>query len=202
MLLRVSNLTAVRSGRLIFADLSFDLAAGEALAVIGPNGSGKSTLLRIIADLLPAETGTITLDGGEEGEPISERVHYLGHRDPLKPTLSPRETLYFWQRLLGAPRMTPEAALLRVNLAHATDLPAGFLSAGQRRRLSLARLLVSYRPLWLLDEPSAALDRVSSELFKSLVNAHLEEGGMVIAATHLPFGFRTRTLDLGALAHA
>ena len=200
MQLRVSNLTAVRSGRLVFRDLGFTLEAREALSVVGPNGSGKSTLLRIIAELLPAEAGTITLDGGEEGEPISERVHYLGHRDPLKPTLSPRETLLFWQRLLGQPRLTPEAALDRVNLAHATDLPSGFLSAGQRRRLSLARLLVSYRPLWLLDEPSAALDRVSSELFESLVQSHLTDGGMVMAATHLPFGFQTRTLDLGARA--
>jgi len=197
MQLRVSNLAAVRSGRPVFRGLSFALSAGEALAVVGPNGSGKSTLLRIIAELLPAEEGTITLDGGEEGEPIAERVHYLGHRDPLKSTLSPRETLLFWQNLLGAPRMTPEDALERVNLAHATDLPSGFLSAGQRRRLSLARLLVSHRPLWLLDEPSAALDRVSSELFESLVQEHLRAGGLVMAATHLPFGFQTRMLDLG-----
>lgn len=200
MQLRVSNLAAVRSGRPVFRDLSFALERGEALAVVGPNGSGKSTLLRIIAELLPAEEGSITLDGGEEGEPISERVHYLGHRDPLKPTLSPRETLLFWQNLLGAPRLTPEDALERVNLAHATDLPSGFLSAGQRRRLSLARLLVSHRPLWLLDEPSAALDRVSSELFESLVQDHLRAGGLVMAATHLPFGFQTRALDLGVRA--
>lgn len=197
MQLRVSNLAAVRSGRPVFRGLSFALSAGEALAVVGPNGSGKSTLLRIIAELLPAEEGAITLDGGEEGEPIAERVHYLGHRDPLKPTLSPREALLFWQNLLGAPRLTPEDALARVNLAHATDLPSGFLSAGQRRRLSLARLLVSHRPLWLLDEPSAALDRVSSELFESLVQEHLHAGGLVMAATHLPFGFQTRALDLG-----
>lgn len=202
MQLRVSNLTAVRSGRLIFADLSFDLASGEALAVVGPNGSGKSTLLRLIAELLPAEAGRVTLDGGEEGEPVAERVHYLGHRDPLKPSLTARETLNFWQRLLGQPRMTAEDALERVNLLHAIDLPSGYLSAGQRRRLSLARLLVSYRPLWLLDEPSAALDRVSSELFEALVEEHLRAGGLVMAATHLPFGFQTRTLDLGMHAHA
>jgi heme exporter protein A len=200
MQLRVSNLAAVRSGRPVFSGLDFQLGAGEALAVVGPNGSGKSTLLRIIAELLPAETGTVTLDGGEEGEPVAERVHYLGHRDPLKSSLSPRETLLFWQNLLGAPRLSPEEALTRVNLAHATDLPSGFLSAGQRRRLSLARLLVSHRPLWLLDEPSAALDRVSSELFESLVEAHLRAGGLVMAATHLPFGFQTGTLDLGARA--
>lgn len=197
MNLRVSNLTAVRSGRLIFADLSFDLASGEAMAVVGPNGSGKSTLLRLIAELLPAEAGSVTLDGGEEGEPVAERVHYLGHRDPLKPSLTARETLQFWQSLLGAPRMTADAALERVNLAHAIDLPSGYLSAGQRRRLSLARLLISHRPLWLLDEPSAALDRVSSELFEALVDEHLRSGGLVMAATHLPFGFQTRTLDLG-----
>lgn len=197
MNLRVSNLTAVRSGRLIFADLSFDLASGEAMAVVGPNGSGKSTLLRLIAELLPAEAGTVTLDGGEEGEPVAERVHYLGHRDPLKPSLTARETLLFWQSLLGAPRMPADAALERVNLAHAIDLPSGYLSAGQRRRLSLARLLISHRPLWLLDEPSAALDRVSSDLFEALVDEHLRSGGLMMAATHLPFGFQTRTLDLG-----
>ena len=200
MQLRVSNLTAVRSGRLIFADLSFDLASGEAMAVVGPNGSGKSTLLRLIAELLPAETGRVTLEGGEEGEPIGERVHYLGHRDPLKPSLSAREILNFWQSLLGAPRLNAEDALERVNLLHAIDLPSGYLSAGQRRRLSLARLLVSHRPLWLLDEPSAALDRVSSELFEALVHDHLRSGGLVMAATHLPFGFQTRILDLGARA--
>lgn len=198
MNLRVANLTAVRSGRLIFTDLSFDLASGEAMAIVGPNGSGKSTLLRLIAELLPAEVGSVTLAGGEEGEPVAERVHYLGHRDPLKPTLTARETLLFWQNLLGAPRLSPEEALTRVNLAHAIDLPSGYLSAGQRRRLSLARLLVSHRPLWLLDEPSAALDRVSSDLFESLVNEHLHSGGLVMAATHLPFGFQTRVLDLGA----
>jgi len=202
MHLRVSDLTAVRSGRLIFADLSFNLASGEAMAIVGPNGSGKSTLLRLIAELLPAEAGTVTLDGGEEGEPLAERVHYLGHRDPLKQTLTARETLNFWQHLLGTPRLTAEAALERVNLAHAIDLPSGYLSAGQRRRLSLARLLVSHRPLWLLDEPSAALDRVSSELFEALVDDHLRTGGLVLAATHVPFGFQTCSLDLGKRAYA
>ena len=200
MKLSVSGLAVTRSGRPVFSKLGFTLDGGEALALTGPNGSGKSTLLRILAGLLPPTAGSIEWTGGHDEAPFSEEAHYLGHRDALKPALTPLEVLTFWQSLLGQPALSPLDALERVGLGHAVYLPSAYLSAGQRRRLSLARLLVAHRPIWLLDEPTATLDQASETMFGGLVADHLTRGGLAIIATHTPLPIPTRTLSLKASA--
>jgi heme exporter protein A len=187
------DLAVVRGGRVVLSGLSFRAEAGTLLAVTGPNGSGKSTLLRILAGLLRPQSGWVSIGRGE-----SEALcHYLGHSDALKPALTLRETLAFWIALYGGEKS--EAAAERVGLGHALDLPVGVLSAGQRRRAGLARLVASPRSVWLLDEPSAALDHEGEASLGRLIEEHLARGGLVIAATHhaLPVAPRA-TLDLGA----
>lgn len=190
MHLNVVDLTLARGERRIVGPISFSLAAGESLAVRGPNGVGKSTLLRTLAGLLKLETGHIELVGqGIEAEaPRGEYCHYFGHLDGLKSTLSVRENLMFFKRLYGTSSslLSIEDALQTVALSHAISLPVAYLSAGMRKRVALARLLLNKRPLWLLDEPTSALDTQSQERLGVMMKAHLNSGGMIIAATHLP----------------
>jgi len=200
MRLIVEGVACVRSGRTLFEDLTFAVDAGEALAVTGPNGVGKSSLLRLVAGLLPKAAGAVHLQGGDRDLSLAEQAHYLGHRDALKPALTPFELLDFWKRLFGGEGLAPEVALARVGLAHARLLPSAYLSAGQRRRLAIARLLVAQRPLWLLDEPTSALDADSEAMFAHLVDEHLAAGGLVLVATHQPLGFPARDFRMGALA--
>lgn len=167
----------------------------------GPNGVGKSSLLRIIAGLLPPATGAIVLDGGVTGLSLPEQAHYLGHRDPLKPSLAVIENLRFWRDFLDGDG-DADAALAATGILHTANLPAGFLSAGQRRRLSVARLLVVKRPVWLLDEPTSALDTDGQAMFADVVAAHLASGGIVVAATHGPLGVPARTLAIPQAAGA
>ena len=197
MRLSGSGIRCVRGGREIFAGLDFEASAGEALAVVGRNGSGKTSLLRLIAGLLVPADGTIALDGGDAELTIPEQCHYLGHRDALKPALSVTENLSFWADFLGGERCDGAESLSTVGLDHATLLPAAYLSAGQRRRLSLARLLTVRRPVWLLDEPTTALDVAGQDMFASLMRDHLARGGMIIAATHAPLGVESRELRIG-----
>jgi heme exporter protein A len=191
------EVSCVRGGREIFSGLSFDAASGEALAVVGPNGSGKTSLLRLIAGVLAPAGGSIVLDGGESELTLSEQSHYLGHRDAFKPALSVRENLIFWRDFLGGATSSPAESLAVVELDHAARLPAAYLSAGQRRRLSIARLLTVQRPVWLLDEPTNALDTAGQKLFATLMGDHLARGGLIIAATHAPLGVPARTLRVG-----
>jgi len=135
----------------VFSGLDFEASAGEALAVTGPNGSGKTSLLRLIAGLLTIAEGAISLEGGEAELSLPEQAHYLGHRDALKPALSVLENLAFWRDFLDGEALDAGTSLAAVGLGHAAHLPAAYLSAGQRRRLSLARLLAARRPIWLLD---------------------------------------------------
>src|ERR1700760_2320118 len=151
------GIRCVRGGREVFAGLDFEAASGEVLAVTGANGSGKTSLLRLIAGLLIPAAGAISLDGGEVELTLPEQAHYLGHRDALKPALSVLENLSFWRDFLGGDVFDARESLASVGLGHAAHLPAAYLSAGQRRRLSLARLLTVRRPVWLLDEPTPAL---------------------------------------------
>ncbi len=197
MRLVVDGLASIRSGRPVFSNLGFSLNSGAALAITGPNGAGKSSLLRIVAGLLPASEGKVRLEGGDAETPLAEEAHYLGHRDALKPALSPFETLLFWQSLFGRPLRSPLEALETVGLAHAANLPSAYLSAGQRRRLALARLIVTHRPLWLLDEPTSALDAASETMFSALVIEHLAAGGMAMVATHAPLDFPCERLVMG-----
>jgi len=189
MLLSIRNLAGERGGEPVFDSLSFEVSGGRAAIVTGPNGSGKSTLLRIVAGLLPSASGEILLrdEDGQPGE-IADRSHYLGHQNGFKQGLSVSENLSFWQDFLGDPHLSVDEALARVGLETVADLPFGYLSTGQRRRAAIARLLVSRRPLWLLDEPTAGLDAASERQFAALMRAHLEEGGIIVAATHLPLG--------------
>jgi heme exporter protein A len=192
------DVRCVRGEREVFAGLHFQADAGEALAVMGRNGAGKTSLLRLIAGLLMPAGGSILIEGGEPDITVAEQAHYLGHRDALKPALSVAENLSFWTDFLGGSAGRGLAdCLAAVGLGHAIDLPALTLSAGQRRRLSLARLLAVPRPLWLLDEPTAALDVAGQAMFAELMREHLGSGGLIVAATHGPLGIAARELRIG-----
>jgi heme exporter protein A len=196
------RLSCVRGGREVFRDLDFAVAGGEALLLTGRNGAGKTTLLRLIAGLLTAAAGQIDLDGGDPELSLAEQAHYLGHRDALKPSLTVAENLDFWAAYLGnGDGATFRAgALAAVGLADLAHLPAGYLSAGQRRRLSIARLLAAPRPIWLLDEPTAALDVAAQARLSDLMRAHLAGGGAIIAATHGPLGLEgVKELRMGGV---
>lgn len=187
MRLTAQTLAVRRSGRRIFSDVSFTLGAGEALMITGRNGAGKSTLLAVLAGRLKPESGTLTVH--EVGEAtLPECLHVVGHRDGLKSPLTAEENLAFARDLLGAPTASPRAALEELGLGHALRLPVAYLSAGQRRRVALARLLVCRRPLWLLDEPTAALDVASQAVLAGMMARHRATGGLVIAATHQALG--------------
>lgn len=200
--LGVTGLSAERGGRPVFSDVSFSLGSGEALCVVGPNGAGKSTLLRVLAGLLRPAGGTVALDppdANDEDLPLRERTHYLGHADALKGALTASENLAFGASLGGAALQSPREALRRFGLSHAEHIEAGYLSAGQKRRVALARLAVSFRPLWLLDEPSTALDQASQTVLAAMLRQHLDAGGLIVAATHAPLGIGTACeLRLGA----
>lgn len=198
----------VRGGRDVFSGLDFEASSGEALAVIGANGSGKTSLLRMIAGLLAIADGSIGLEGGETELTLPEQAHYLGHRDALKPALSVIENLSFWRDFLGGEpsdageslKESLKESLAAVGLDHAVYLPAAYLSAGQRRRLSIARLLTIRRPIWLLDEPTNALDVAGQSMFARLMGDHLDRGGLIVAATHAPLGVTARELRIGGVS--
>jgi heme exporter protein A len=197
MRLLASGLTCRRGGREVFSALTFEAPAGELLAITGRNGSGKTSLLRLIAGLLVPEAGSVLLEGGDAELTLPEQAHYLGHRDALKPALSVLENLQFWRDFLGSKRSDPNQSLEAVGLAHAAHLPAAYLSAGQRRRLSLARLLAVKRPVWLLDEPTTALDTTGQDMVAALMRDHLAGGGLIVAATHSPLGLAAKELRIG-----
>ena len=207
MRLMAEGLSARRGEDLIFNDISFALAAGEALVVTGPNGAGKSTLLRVLAGLLEPESGRVRLEDGPSGyEHPRELSHYLGHRNAMKRELTVEENLTFWQRFLGDSPGGSGIGLVEaaeaVGLADIIHLPFGYLSAGQQRRMAMAKLIVAFRPIWLLDEPTAALDVSADRLFAGLVAAHLDRGGVVVAATHPPLGFAgAKSLEMTGFVH-
>ncbi|WP_296575444.1 heme ABC exporter ATP-binding protein CcmA [Phreatobacter sp.] len=200
MRLTAHALTCQRGGRIVFADLGFAVDAGEAVQVTGPNGAGKSSLLRLIAGLVRIEEGQLTLEGGDPEASIGEQCHYCGHQDAFKGSLTVAENLAFWTRYLGGGGRGPEAAMERLGIGHLAALPAGYLSAGQRRRLALARLLTVTRPIWLLDEPTAALDLASQRVLAGIMADHVASGGLILAATHGPLGLPTRELAIGRAA--
>lgn len=188
MRLIAEALSGERGGETIFSNISFALAGGEVLVVTGPNGSGKSTLLRVVAGLLPIAAGRLVLDSGEEAVTVGQACHYLGHQNAMKSQLTVTENLAFWRNFLGQTHLGIDEALDSVGLDGLGHIPFGTLSTGQRRRAAMARLLVSRRPVWLLDEPTAGLDSASEARFTRLMQTHLAEGGMLIAATHSPLG--------------
>ena len=195
-----SDLKCIRGGKEVFANVHFRVRAGEALLLLGPNGAGKSSLLRIVAGLLRPAAGGLELAGGDPERTAAEQAHYLGHLDALKPSLSARENLGFWVRFLGGGCLGQRLGdpMETVGLGRLADLPAGYLSAGQRRRLSIARLIAVERPVWLLDEPASTLDADGQALLARLMRNHLDDGGLILAATHAPLGLDgARELRLG-----
>ncbi|WP_283966164.1 heme ABC exporter ATP-binding protein CcmA [Tritonibacter sp. AK171] len=185
-MIEVRDLGVSRGGMPVLAGVQFALSPGEALVLRGPNGIGKTTLLRTLARLQPPLGGEILGDVDD--------IVYAAHADGLKLTLTVDENLAFWARVFGGG--DPEAAIRAFDLAALRNRPAGGLSAGQKRRLSLARLMVTGRRLWILDEPTVSLDAASVQLFASTIRTHLRAGGAAIMATHIDLGIEGRVLDL------
>jgi len=197
MRLMATGLACERGGRPVFSGLDLAVDGGQALAVVGPNGAGKTSLLRVLAGLLPAAAGRVSLAGGEPEASLPEQTHYLGHQDALKPALTVKENLAFWTAYLGGAGGAADGPLASVGLSALAETPAAYLSAGQRRRLSLARLLAVRRPVWLLDEPTAALDAAAQAMLGGLMRTHLAGGGIMVAATHGPLPVEGTELRLG-----
>jgi heme exporter protein A len=202
MQLAATGLACQRGGREVFAGVSFAVSSGEALTVTGRNGAGKSSLLRTVIGLLRLAAGRLTLEGGDPELSVAEQAHYLGHQDAVKGSLSVAENLQFWAGYLGAGQKSELGAipepLEAVGLSGLASLPAAYLSAGQRRRLSIARLIAVPRPIWLLDEPTSTLDATAVERLTDLMRAHLAAGGLIVAASHGPIGLDgSRELRLG-----
>jgi heme exporter protein A len=197
--LTAEKLACVRGERVLFEGLSFRVSAGQALAVEGANGAGKSSLLRMLAGFLTPRAGRLVLKiGADESDDAEERgkfIGWLGHQDGLKPQLTVHEQLTFFARLHGS-AADIGTALEEVGLARQKDFPCRYLSAGQKRRLALARLMISKRSLWLLDEPFAALDRDGQALIARQMALHCGQGGLIIAATHDPLGLGNASLKL------
>jgi heme exporter protein A len=194
------NLVIERGGRVIVGGISFAVQTGEALLLTGANGAGKTTLLRALAGFLPLSAGSIRVEQGEAQKSLAEQAHAIGHANAVKSNLTVGENVMFWSRFLngdaGAKERTA-AALDAFALSDLEDFPASYLSAGQKRRVGLARLIAAPRPIWLLDEPTVSLDAASTVRLAKIINAHASGGGIVIAATHLPLGLeRTHELKL------
>lgn len=187
MILSVQDLSIVRGGVRVLEGVGFDLDAGQALVLRGPNGIGKTTLLRTVAGLQPPLSGRI--------ETAPDILAYVGHSDGLKSTLSVQENLSFWAQTFGQKEIS--GALDAYQLSGLVDRPAGLLSAGQKRRLGLARLMVTGRKLWLLDEPTVSLDAMAVQMFADAIRAHLGRGGAALMATHIDLGVdEASVLDL------
>ncbi|MEQ8294329.1 MAG: heme ABC exporter ATP-binding protein CcmA [Roseovarius sp.] len=187
MSLEVNDLSIARGGVRVLEGVSFTLAPGRALVLRGPNGIGKTTLLRTVAGLQPPVSGAVRVE--------AESLVYAGHSDGIKATLSVAENLNFWAQVFGKSDILP--AIEAFDLAPLADRAAGMLSAGQKRRLGLARLLVTGRPVWVLDEPTVSLDREAVAMFARAVGRHLAGGGSALLATHIELGLEgAETLDL------
>lgn len=199
-MITVSGLTLSRGERGLFRDLSFAVAAGEAVALTGANGAGKTSLLRAIAGFIRPDTGAVTFGDQDPGEARARSLHLLGHLDGLKGGRTARAELTFQAEWLGAEAGGLNHAVEALALKPLLDLEVRKLSAGQRRRVALARLLAAPRPIWLLDEPLSPLDAQWRAAVGGLMQTHLDDGGCIIAAVHDPLPITARTLDLGGVA--
>lgn len=195
MTLHVNTLAGERGGRVVFDNVSFTLACGESLMLTGPNGSGKTSLLRVLCGLGDIADGTVAVDGMDNELTLGQRAHYVAHANAVKPVLTVVENLCFWRDFLGGGDV--DAALDAFGLTHLARFSTALLSAGQQRRLSLARLRLVPRPLWLLDEPTVGLDAASQERLVRYIQEHLAMGGLLIAASHTALGLEfTHRLDM------
>ncbi len=199
MHLEAHDLTCIRGGRTVFEGLSLRAAAGKGVILTGPNGAGKSSLLRVLAGFIPPAAGGISLHGGADEATLAEQSHFVGHLNGVKRALTVSENLAFWAGYFNGGDVSD--ALKTFALEALADIPAGLLSAGQARRLGLARLTLGHRPVWLLDEPTVSLDAAAQKVLARVVNGHLKTGGIVVAATHAPLGVKpVQELKLGARA--
>jgi heme exporter protein A len=202
-LVEVENLTCERGGRRIFRDISFAAATGQVLTLEGPNGAGKSSALRILSGLLPAASGAIRMQmtagyAVTDSEERGKLTGWIGHNDGVKAQLTVLENAQFFAALYGA-RIDVVGVLDHVGLKRLSELPAQYLSAGQRKRLGLARLILSNRPLWLLDEPLSSLDAAGRRVAAELIGEHCDNGGIAIVATHETLGLDATRYFLGAV---
>ena len=201
MELVADDLACWRGGRLVFSGVSFRLKARGLMKLTGPNGAGKSSLIRLVAGLGEAAAGTLALEGGHADLAIGQQAHLIAHHEAVKTALTVAENLVFWRDVMGGGDL--DGALAAFDLARLADYPAAMLSEGQRRRLALSRLALVPRALWLLDEPTVGLDAASLGRLKTLLAAHLEKGGLAIAATHVTLPVAAALeLDLGELKAA
>lgn len=200
MQLIAEDLVIGRGGRQVIAGLTFVVQGGTTLILTGPNGAGKTTLLRTLADFIQPHSGSIKLSGANSERTLAEQTHLVSHANAVKPSLTVAENVEFWAAFFGgmeaeAAKRAALAGLRHFGLDELAAYPASYLSAGQRRRVGLARLLAVHRPIWLLDEPSVSLDAVSTERLEAAINAHTTNGGIAIVATHLPLRLN-RALEL------
>lgn len=194
MKLIAEGLACERNGRVVFSDLNFVVVSGALAELRGPNGAGKSSLLRMMAGLVPVASGGLTFDGEAD---MARRLHLVAHQDAMKTTMTVAQNLCFWCAVLGGDDIT--AALKAFDMEALRDERVQLLSAGQRRRLSLSRLFLTKRPLWLLDEPTTALDATSQQVLVKHMWQHMSDGGSIVAATHGPLGIAsTQLIELAA----
>jgi heme exporter protein A len=198
-----TDLVCFRGGRIVFAGLGFALDPGEAMVLRGANGSGKSSLLRLMAGLSQPLEGTIAWESepaSDDPEAHNARLHYIGHADAVKPVLTVAENVRFWTSLRpgSGDGDTLASALAKLGISHLADVPGRFLSAGQKRRVNLARILAAHAPLWLLDEPATALDRAAEQNLNDAITEHRAGGGMVVISSHAADTMAdAREIDLG-----
>lgn len=200
MQLIAEKLVVERGSRTIISDLSLVVASGEAIILSGANGAGKTTLLRALAGFLRPVSGSVRIDSGDSEKTVAEQAHVIGHTNAVKGSLTVRENVEFWARYLGAGAHVEtrvDRALDHFGLRDLAEFPAAYLSAGQKRRVGLARLLSAERPVWLLDEPTVSLDTASTALLAEAIETHIDSGGLAIVASHIPLGLaRSRELTL------
>ncbi len=200
MRLSIDNLIVKRGERTVLSAVTVAVNTGQSLLLTGPNGAGKTTLIRTIAGFLAPASGTVSLEGGDPELDLAQQCHFVGHSNGVKPSLTVGENLKFWAAYLGGENAKANGARVTstieaLGLEDLGGIEAAYLSAGQKRRVGLARLLVADRPLWLLDEPTVSLDAASATQLAKLINVHTSKGGLAVIATHLPMALE-RTLDL------
>lgn len=193
------HLDCIRGERMVFTGLDFAVAPGRALVLEGPNGSGKSSLLRLAAGLLRPAAGTLTWDGKavhDDPDAHRDRLHYVGHLDAIKPVFTVAENIRFWAGLRRSDGLDTAVAeaLETFGIGHLADIPGRLLSAGQKRRANLARIVAAPAPLWLLDEPTNSLDAATTAVVRDLIVRHCDGGGVVMLATHVPLNIPGETV--------